>query len=126
MAAIALDGIGRDGAHRHHHGERDGQIEVAALLGQIGGRQVDGDVLEGQAQTHGMQGVAHPLAALGHGLVGQADDGKDVLPAADPHLHFHRLRLDADEGDGGDLAVHRAPHVVTCNLLCCPLSVKNK
>ena len=78
---IALDGVGRDGAHGHHHGERDRQVEVAALLGQVGGRQVDRDVLEGQAEADGVQRVAHALAALGHGLVGQADDGEHVLAA---------------------------------------------
>jgi len=40
-----LDGVGRDGAHRHHHGERDRQVEVAAFLRQVGGGQIDGDVL---------------------------------------------------------------------------------
>ena len=29
---IAFDGVGRDGAHGHHHGERNRQVEVAALL----------------------------------------------------------------------------------------------
>ena len=106
---IALDGVGRDGAHGHHHGERNRQIEVAALLGQVGGGQVDRDVLEGQAQADGVQRIAHALAALGHGLVGQADDGQHVLARADAHLHLDRPRLDADEGDGRDLAVHSAP-----------------
>ena len=80
--SIALDGVGRDGAHRHHHGERDRQVEVAALLGQVGGREVDRDVLEGQAEADGVQRVAHALAALRHRLVGQADDGEHVLAAA--------------------------------------------
>jgi hypothetical protein len=31
----AFDGVGRDGAHGHHHGERNRQVEVAALLGQF-------------------------------------------------------------------------------------------
>src|SRR5262245_15136086 len=56
-----------------------------------------------------MQGVAHPLPALGHGFVGQSYDGKGVLAAADADLHLHRPGLDADEGDGRDLSVHRSP-----------------
>jgi len=50
--------------------------------------------------------IAHALAALGYRLVGQADDGEHVLAAGDAHLHLDGLRLDADEGDGGNLPVH--------------------
>ena len=32
---VALDGVGRDGAHGHHHGERNRQVEVAAFLGEF-------------------------------------------------------------------------------------------
>ena len=51
---------------------------VSALLGQVGRSQIDRNVLEGQAQAQGMQRIAHALSALGHGLVGQPDNGKYV------------------------------------------------
>jgi hypothetical protein len=81
----------------------------APLLGQVGGREVDCDVLERQSEANGMQRVAHPLAALRHGFVGQTDDGEHMLAARDAHLHLHGPGLDADEGDRGDLPVHAFP-----------------
>ena len=93
---------------------------MAALLGQVGRRQIDGDVLEGQAKADGMQGIAHALAAFRHGLVGQTDDGEHVPAAADAYLHLDGLGLDADERDGGDLPVHaRRPRVETETVLRC-------
>ena len=56
--------------------EHDRQIEMAAFLRQVGGREIDRDVLVGQAEPDGVQCVAHALAAFGHRLVGQADDGE--------------------------------------------------
>ena len=47
----AFDGIRRDRLHRHHEPEHDRQIEVAAFLRQVGGRQIDGDVLERKPET---------------------------------------------------------------------------
>ena len=71
---IAGDGVGRDRLHGDHHGEHDRQVELAAFLGQVGGREVHRDVLVGHAEADGVQRVAHALAALGHRLVGQPDD----------------------------------------------------
>ena len=70
-----FDGVGRDGAHRHHHGQRNRQVEMAAFLGQVGGREVDRDVLVGKPEADRVQRIADPLAALGHRLVRQPDDG---------------------------------------------------
>ena len=114
---IAFDRVGRYRAHRHHHGERNRQVEMAAFLGKIGRRQVDGDVLERQAKADGMQGVAHPLAAFGDRLVGQADHGEHVPAAADAHLHLDRLGLDPYESDGRSAHTSRAPRVDAGTLL---------
>ena len=105
--AIALDGVRRDGADRHHQPERDGKIVVAAFLGQVGRREIDGDALWRQREADGVQRAAHPLAALGHGLVGEADNGEGGEPRPDLHLHIDGTRLDALEGDGGDPREHR-------------------
>ena len=77
---------------------------MRAFLGQIGGRQIDGDALERQRQADGGQRCPHPLAAFGHRLVGKADNVE--LPAtgiADMHLHIDFPGFDALKGDGIDV-----------------------
>lgn len=44
------------------------------FLGQVGRRQIDRYLLRRHRQAGGMQRCLYPLAALGHRLVGQADD----------------------------------------------------
>jgi hypothetical protein len=94
-----------------------GRSKWLAFLGQVGGRQVDRDVLPGQTQTHGVQRIAHALAALRHSLVGQPDDGEHVPAGAEAHLHLDRLGLDADERDGGDMPVHASPRIARATLM---------
>jgi hypothetical protein len=103
---VAGDRVGRDGLHGDHHGEHDRQVELAALLRQVGGREVHRHVAVGHAETDGVQRVTHALAAFGHRLVGQPDDDERGLARRDAHLHLDRARLDADESERGDLAVH--------------------
>ena len=103
---IALDGIRCNGARRDHQRERDGEVEVAAFLGQVGRREIDGDVPERQRHADGVEGIADALAAFRDSFIREADDGEYVPPAADPDLHFDGARLDADEREGGDLPVH--------------------
>ena len=106
--AIALDGVMRHGADRGHQPERDREIVVAAFLRQIGGRQIDGDALWRQRQPDGIERAAHALPALGHGLVGQADDGESGQTGPDLHLHIDGAGLDPLEGDGGNPREHRS------------------
>ena len=49
----SVERIGRNSADRRHDGERDRQVVVAALLGHVGRREVDGDALGGKGQTRG-------------------------------------------------------------------------
>ena len=56
--------------------ERDGKVIMAALFRQVGGGEVHRDVLVGHAETDGVQRVPDALAALGHRLVRQPDDGE--------------------------------------------------
>ena len=86
---IAVEEIRRNDAQRREHGERDGQIEMAAFLGKIGGREIDREPLARQAEADGIKCGAHPLAAFGHRLVGQAHD-------IELHLARKKLRLDID------------------------------
>ena len=87
-----LGEVGRQHAHDHQEGERDRQVVVAALLGEVGRRQVHGDPPRRQGEAHGGERRPHPLAALGHGLVGQAHDGEGGQARA-------HLDLDVDLGD---------------------------
>ncbi len=107
---IAADRVRRDRVHRRHQAERDRQVEVAALLRQIGGREIDGDVLVGKAETDGVQRGAHPLAAFGDGLVRQTDDGEAGSAGRDADLDLDGSRFNADERQRGNLPVHWPPH----------------
>ena len=101
--------IRRDRADRRHQAERDRQIVMAAFLRQVGGREIDGDAPRRQRQPGGDQRRAHPLAGLGHRLVGQADDGERRQSRRDLHLHVDGAGLDPLKGYGGNALDHAAP-----------------
>ena len=82
---------------------------MAAFLGQIGRREIDGHVLVGKPEAHGMQRIAHALAAFGYGFIGETDDHERRRTGRDPDLHFHRARFDADERQRRDGAIHARP-----------------
>ncbi len=63
----------------------------------------------GQRQSRGDQRRTHPLAGLGHRLVGQADNGKRRQPRRDLHLHVDRAGFDPFKGYGGNALDHAAP-----------------
>jgi hypothetical protein len=92
-----VERVGGNGADRRHDGERDRQVVVAALLGHIGGGEIDGDALGGQRQAGGDQRRAHPFARFGDRLVAEADDGEGDRAAGDMHLDVDRTGLDALE-----------------------------
>jgi len=106
---VGRNRVRRDGFHRRHHRQHDRKIEMAAFLRQIGRRQIDRDVLEGQAKPDSVQCVADALAAFSNGLVWQADDGERCSPRRDADLHLHGARFDTNKRERGNLAVHSAP-----------------
>ena len=67
---IAGDGVGGDRFHGHHHGQKYGQVELAAFLWQVGGGEVHRHMLVGQPEANGVQRVAYALGAFRHRLVG--------------------------------------------------------
>jgi hypothetical protein len=89
--------LGREEADGGKERQRDGEVEVRPLLGQVGGRQVHRDALGGERDRHLAEGGAHPFARLGHGLVGQAHDGEGRHPGRDGALHLHEPGLHALE-----------------------------
>jgi len=97
------------GADRGEQPERDGQIEMRTLLGQVGGRQIDRDPLGRKRQSDRRQRRAHPLAAFCDGLVRQSDDDEGGKPGAQLHLHFNAARLEPQICNGGDGRDHYRP-----------------
>ena len=79
---------------------------MRAFLGEVGRRQVDDDALARQAEADRGQRAAHPLLALRHLLVRQADDGEGRHPARHLHLHVDAQHVDALECDGADARGH--------------------
>jgi hypothetical protein len=86
--------------HCRQHGQRDGQVEMAAFLQQVRRRQIDQHPSRRQGEADGGERGAHPLACLAYRLVRQSDQQQRRRPPGDLHLHFHRHRLDAGEGEG--------------------------
>ena len=100
-------GIG--GADRGQHAQSDRQIEVRAFLGQIGGRQVAGDALGRQCKPDRGERRAHPLAAFGDRLVGEADDDERRQARRQLDLDLDRTGFEPEIGDGGDGGGHLGP-----------------
>jgi hypothetical protein len=92
--------VGRDGADGGHQCQRDGQVVMAALLGQVGGGEIDGDAPRRQAEARSGQRGPHPLTGFLHRLVGQADNQELGNTRCDLHLHVDGDRLDALKRDG--------------------------
>jgi hypothetical protein len=100
-----------NGADRRHQAERDRQIVVVALLGQIGGRQIDGDASRRQRTPGGDQSRAHPLARFGNRFVGETDDGegRHARRDLDLDLDVDGADFDALERNRGDALDHVSP-----------------
>jgi len=102
----AIQGVGRHHPHGGQHAQGDRQVVVAAFLGQVGRRQIDHDAAAGQRQAEAGEGAAHPLAALAHGLVAEADDDGAGLAVGELNLHLDAPGLHALERDGDDPGDH--------------------
>ena len=103
---VARDAFARHHAHRCQKAKRDRQVVVAAFLGEVGRREVDGDALRRQGKAERAEGGAHTLAAFAHRLVGQADHGKGEIARRHQDLHIDRQDIDALESHGPHLCLH--------------------
>jgi len=103
---MAVELVGREDAHRAHQPQRDRQVVMAALLVEIGRREIDRDPLDRKGEPDRGERGPHPLAALGDRLVGQADEeeGADATPKMDLNIDIDDV--DAEERDGADARVH--------------------
>ena len=104
--AEAFDRIAGNRAGRRHQPERDRKVVVAAFFGEIRRSEIDGNAFRREREPDRVERAAHPLAALGHGLVGQADDGEGRQPRSDLDLHVDGPRFDALESDRGNTREH--------------------
>ena len=107
-----LERVGRDRADRRHHAERDRQVVVAALLRQVGGREVDGDAARPAARGPRRSAPRAPARATSAtALSARPTMVKAGSAGRDLHLHVDRPRLDALERDRRDPHDHTTePH----------------
>ena len=92
---VALGRIRGHGTHADQQRQRDRQIEVAALLGEIGGREIDRDALGRQAEAERARRCARSATALsGRPTMVKAGGGADL------HLDVDVLDVDPGERDG--------------------------
>ena len=80
---IAVERVGGNGADRRHQPERDRQIVMAALLGQVGRREIDGDALGRQRQARRPEAPSAPARRLSAtALSGRPTMVKPTTPGA--------------------------------------------
>ena len=103
---IAIERILGNGADRRHDAQRNGQVVMAALLGQVGRRQIDGNALGRQADAGGKERGAYPLARFLDRFVGQPDQDEIGIARRDLHLDVDRNGLDARKCYSGDTGDH--------------------
>ena len=104
-SAFAATAAGRTPAT----GASDGKVVVTAFLGQVGGREIDGDALGGEGEARGDQRRPHPVARLGDRFVAKTDQVEGRQPGRDLDLHVHWPCLDPFECNGGDVLNHGLP-----------------
>ena len=103
---MPVQGVRRYDAHGSQQAERNGEVVVAAFLGQVSRREIDGYAGGRNGEADGREGGAHTLAALAHGLVRQADNREKGISGSDVDLHVHGLGLYAFKGKSRDTADH--------------------
>ena len=106
---VRCDGVGGQDLHRGENRQRDGQIEMRALLGQVGGREVDGDALGREGEAHRGHRGAHAFLGLGDRLVGQAHEIERGQTGGDGALHLDEAGVHALECDSVGARDHLAP-----------------
>ena len=80
---------------RGENPQRDWQVEAAAILGQVRGRQVHGDDARREFVLRAGDGSAHAILGFAHRRLGQAHDRHARQAAGQMHLDAHRRRTDA-------------------------------
>ena len=104
------DGMGElAGRHLPAHGqdgEGNGEVQRGALLAHIPGGEVAHHFAIGEGEVGVLDGAADALAALHHGLIGQADEVEIRGAPAQVHFDHDGHRLDSHQGGGFRLGDH--------------------
>ena len=95
---VGVGGTGQQLPAGDQDADRDREVEAAALLGQIGGCQVDGDAPCREFETAVQQRAAHAVAAFLHGLFRQADDIEGRQAVGEMGFDADQRRIDAERG----------------------------
>ena len=82
---------------------------MATFLGEIGGREIDGDPLGRQREADRGECGAHPFAAFRHRLVGQSHHDEGGKPGRKLNLHLDGARLQPEKRHGRDDRDHATP-----------------
>jgi hypothetical protein len=77
--------------------ERDRQVEGAAGLADVRGRQIDGDPVRRKLEAGITDGTPHAIPALAHAGVRQADHREHRQAERNVDFDVHRARLDAED-----------------------------
>lgn len=96
---------------------------MGALFRHVRRREIGDDALAGQRKAKAREGASYPLTALGHGLVGEANDDESVLSRRQLDLDVDPSRLHPLERHRDDSGRH-APALrminlsTTCSIAC--------
>ena len=90
--SVALEAVGRDLARGRKDSKRDRQVEVRALLAEIGRREVDGDPAPGPLELGGGNAAADAVLRLLAGAIGEPDDRERWHAVLQVRLHLDPTR----------------------------------
>ena len=92
---MLLQSFPGDLARGGENAQGDGQVEAAALLGQVGRCQVHGDASVGKGKVRIEDGAAHPVLAFADRGFRQADDVKGRQAVGEVGLDLDQRRFHA-------------------------------
>ena len=107
-AEVALHLISRQHTHRGQEPGCNRQIEMGALLHDVGRGEIDRDPLRRQGEAKRIQGAAHPLPAFRHRLVRQADEYEGGQAIGDLDLNLNGQDLNPLKRDCMNAGGHHA------------------
>ena len=109
-----IEHVGWDDVHAGHDRQRDRQVVVTALLGQVRGREIDDDPPARQRKAEAGKGGAHALAAFRDRLVAHADQVESHFATGELRLDIDAPRLHALERHCHHPRGHRSPPRRNC------------